>query len=289
MKNNRILGVINLTPNSFSDPNPFKNANELLNHLLNQHQKNNKFFDFGAESTAPKNKGLVTDEEEFRRFKTFLFPIIKHLPIDFEFSIDTYRLHVFVMVYFEIRKSHPIAKIYWNDVSGVIDAEIERFLELVKGDVNLFYVASFTYTSERENAGFHMDYASENHQVVADFNLWQIRIEGIFKKFPDQLVLDPAFGFSKTYEQNFELISYLLHELGEQDAKTYMFGFSKKSFLRKGMECLKSSDPFSDSEYFHFYLLNLFTKINAKHKMIFRVHNLNILKFVELVQGKIVL
>lgn len=241
----KLLGVINITPNSFSDGGQFFDLPSLQDKIKNDLSLGFRCLDFGAESTAPKNKNTVNAETELLRLKNLFLPILDELKELEVISLDTYRFDNFFFCYHAIRSLYPTKTIFWNDVSGVIDADLEQFIQLLKEteDKNVFYVASFTFVTKREFASHHMDFVKPfgpKEEIINDYMSFVEKFSTFFLKhsLKDQLILDPAFGFSKSYEENFELLNSFLHhpkffKFNFLHANSVMIGISKKSFLRR--------------------------------------------------------
>lgn len=255
----KMLGVMNITPNSFSDGGKYFDLPLVKEKLAKDQQLGFRCFDFGAESTAPKNKSTVNSETELDRYQKLFIPILPLLKNVDVISIDTYRFDTFLFVYNEIRKCYPSKEILWNDVSGVLDFEIDRFIQIIqeKQDRNLSYVASFTYVPTRALTGHHMEFVKQGREKEAIVNDYMSFVEKFSKVFmkhqlKDQLILDPAFGFSKTYDENFELLNTFLHhskffKFNYLHAKAVMIGLSKKSFLRRYV--LENEFVFNDTKF----------------------------------------
>lgn len=269
------MGVINVTPNSFSDPSLFYLNDNLKKVIAGNTTRRDFLFDFGMESTAPMNAPITGDEER-ARFDQF-FDLIKDIDLnDRWISFDTYRTESFR--YFESRfKSHYQGQGFlFNDVSGVIDDELKRLLEERKTDPSFRYLYSYTHIPSREETGKHMSYLKEG-DIIERARTHFKRGEQIFSKLgvSDQVVFDPCFGFSKTYEQNWELIrgfSMLKNSFGED--RSWLIGLSKKSFLRKALPP-ETKDLFAEAEKLHESLLAGLIAEPGEH-VFFRVHDFDI-------------
>jgi dihydropteroate synthase len=214
------MGVMNVTPNSFSDGGELDTPKSLLNKF----QKFSKVdaIDIGAESTAPMNHSLSW-EEEWKR----LSPFIKTLgEFKVPISIDTYHPEtIFLMAQIWLDEGHQ-APLIWNDVSGKFDSSVEEFLELHK---NFQYVYCHNLAPSRALSGKHMDHISKIEGIEFLNELAQHFVP--FKR--DRVIFDPTLGFSKSYEQNWLILNHFekLQELVGHDQ--WLLGFSRKSFLRK--------------------------------------------------------
>jgi dihydropteroate synthase len=210
------MGVINLTPNSFSD------GGEVTPDLFLQKIESLAVcdaLDFGAESTAPFNQA-ISWELEWERISPYL-NLIKKLPVTL--SLDTYHpetIEAFLRFYHDEKMKQNLI---WNDVSGKFDENVRDFL---KRDDKFWYVFCHNLSPVRELTSSHMDYLDPNLSLknLIDYFL-------PFKK--PRVIFDPCLGFSKTYEQNWMILNnwqQLLSGINHQD---WLIGFSRKSFLRK--------------------------------------------------------
>lgn len=233
------MGVINITPNSFSDggqANSLESCAKSIKELL----PHSHILDFGAESTAPFNDAIGA-EEELKRFSETFYPnlaLLKNLEI---ISIDTYKIYVFESVYLKIRETYPLKEIWFNDISGKLCPEVYKFLA---EDKNLKYVWSHNLCPTRVLANNHMEYVSPSsgekflHEVVNYFNsspftkLGSASERKSTEKFASQIIVDPCFGFSKSRAQNL----LLLENVHLLESENLLIGISRKTFLRPDPE-----------------------------------------------------
>lgn len=203
------MGVINITPNSFSDGGELSSAEKVLSRLTQFGTVD--AIDLGAESTAPMNAS-ISWEEEWERIRT-LVHLWKHLSCSLSF--DTYHPETI----FKIIDVGFSGTLLWNDISGKFDESVREYLKLGE---KFHYVFCHNRAPTRALSGRHMDYQGE------------INLEEYFsgKEHP-RVIFDPCLGFSKTYEQNWQI----LESFGDLQKKfvhnRWLIGFSRKSFLRK--------------------------------------------------------
>jgi dihydropteroate synthase len=210
----KTMGVMNLTPNSFSDGGEISSTN-----LLDKIQFFNQFdaMDVGAESTAPMNKA-ITAEEEWERLKDF----VHYLPnIKTTLSIDTYHPETA----FKLLEIYS-GEIFWNDVSGKADGYVREFLAKRE---NCHYIFCHNLAPKREMTIQHMNYLSPSYGE----DLIEEMVEFFSPHIHPRIIFDPCLGFSKDYEQNW----FVLENFSELQRKIshdrWLIGFSRKSFLRK--------------------------------------------------------
>ncbi len=268
------MGVINITPNSFSDGG--KNFSEVtLKKTLNDFLLHpNLILDFGFESTAPMNCAISYSEEK-DRFDTF-FLATK----DFDFhnrwlSIDTYKIENFHYYFKQLRSRYPQCGIILNDVSGVRDQILFDLLMEYQFDSNFYYIFNNTHIPHRHDVVKHMSFVKEDEIIVStikNFENASIWFDQ-FLHLKKRVLFDVGFGFSKSFAQNWALINNLEQVINSFSNHTWVIGLSKKSFLRNGF--IDSKDPIAESEVLHLELVKNIMTLSRSH-IIFRVHDPNI-------------
>lgn len=271
------LGVINRTPNSFSDKGASLNPDFFKTQLQSFLNDPSVIIDIGFESTAPMNTKVSADEE-FARFQDFL-----EASKNFHFnqrlvSFDTYKPQNFLRMHEAFSALHPKAKFIFNDVSGVLDEELKQALVKFK-DESFFYIYTFSHIPSRDSVLDHMKHLDEKSDIIDQAHAAFVSAVRFFEELgmKEQLILDCGFGFSKTFEQNWRLID----QYGELEKKllahkitnTHLVGLSKKSFLKKA---LGSEDPVKLEEL-HLESLKKIKK-STSLPILFRVHDPTIIK-----------
>lgn len=211
------MGVMNITPNSFSDggevlsPENFQKKLRLMGEI--------EALDIGAESTAPMNES-ISWKEEWDRLKAFMPFLDEYKGI---ISFDTYHPETIEEIVRWYQNHNWDREIIWNDVSGKFDGFVYDFLSM---SPKFSYVLCHNLCPTRPFTGKHMDYV--------DPELTLEQIAEFFKPFCiPQIIFDPCLGFSKTYEQNWMILNRF-HELQKMvPHDKWLLGFSRKSFLRK--------------------------------------------------------
>ena len=261
----KMMGVINVTPDSFSDGDQYNRPaafKEKLTNLLNWAD----WVDIGAESTAPFNSAISAQQELDRLNKNFI-PYLSLLE-GREVSLDTYKLEVFREVY-QYAKKFDIQLVF-NDVSGELDEEVIDFLKASQ----VKYVFSHNLAPSREQTSDHMNFISPGKgeefidHMVRYFKLGIQRLEGC------RFIIDPCFGFSKTREQNHDLLrhfnTFLLQIPYEIPC---LIGISRKSFMRFPADLDIKVDPGRIRvEHMHSNVLVHLLRHKLKRKFIIRTH-----------------
>jgi dihydropteroate synthase len=219
-----IMGVINITPDSFSDGGQFLDSNEAVKHALELIREGANIIDLGGESTRPGALRVKIDEEQAR-----VLPVIEALMQNAEFkasgaiiSIDTMNAQTAALAV------AAGAKIV-NDVSGGL-ADEQMFAELK--NLNCKFIVShwrgFSETMDSLNnyTSVAKDVAEELIERVA-----KAEAAGISR---DRLIIDPGLGFAKDIAQNWHLVARL-DEL-EKLELPILVGASRKRFLAGALE-----------------------------------------------------
>ena len=202
-----IMGILNVTPDSFSDGGKFNGMDAAIAHAHQMVEEGVDIIDVGGESTRPGHI-QITDEEEIAR----VTPVIEALKKEFDVpvSLDTYK-------------------------SGVAKAGIEAGADLINDIWGLKWdgtmaavlaetgVASCLMHNRKDT-----DYKDYLNDVVADLDeTMKMAKEAGIKK--ETIMLDPGIGFAKDLDQNLELMNHL--ELLNQWDVPVLLGTSRKSMI----------------------------------------------------------
>jgi dihydropteroate synthase len=208
-----VMGVVNVTPDSFSDGGSFADAPTAIAHGLQLAADGADIVDVGGESTRPGAVRVDQDVEQSR-----VLPVVSALAdAGVLVSIDTMRAST-------ARAALDVGAVMVNDVSGGrADAGLPR---LVASTGAPYVVMHWRAHSDRMQQ--HADYDDVVRDVVAELRqrLDEVLDAGVE---PDQVVLDPGLGFAKKPEHNWQLLAHLeaLVDLG----RPLLVGASRKSFL----------------------------------------------------------
>ncbi len=214
----KILGVINLTPDSFSDGGVYLSPSHFIATIMNMVSSGADMIDLGGESTRPGAEP-VSDETEWGR----LLPRIKLLPPGLSISIDTRKEEIAL----KALENYPISMI--NSMAGVFSRPIMiEFLRLSKKiGVDLQFCAGHMHgppaTMQRNPL--------TSRQAVAELeNFMEQSLESLlsagFKK--ENIYLDPGIGFGKSDPANLSVLA----KTAEWSAKyNLMLGVSRKGII----------------------------------------------------------
>ncbi len=276
------MGVINITPNSFSDGGQFNDSSALKTRFEYLSQYRDLIYDLGAESTAPFNDPIGIEEEKSRL--ELALEVLKEFS-PHSISLDTYRgetAHWFFNKALEL--GFKSSQFIWNDVSGQFDEEVREYLKRFPEG---HYIYSHNLAPSRELTSKHMNYNCAEEDIVE-------HLINYFRPFSkeERVWFDPCFGFSKKYEENWELIHRWDQVLKALANHTWIIGLSKKSFLRRFLcENLKRELPKEEalikSEWIHRDLISKFIGISrsmgCKKDLVFRVHDPDIMETLGLI------
>lgn len=266
------MGVMNLTPDSFSDGNQNLDLCDLVKNF-SQLSSNSDIVDLGAHSTAPMNS-KISSNLELQRFRSALKVLSSHFNLSklkkTKISIDTYRPRVF-----EIINDLIPGDLIFNDVSGVIDNEL---CEVLQRSEKISYVLCHNEINDRESTINHMRFSRNRDNYLDGVKkFFDSRLNLLEKRnLKNKVILDCTFGFAKNYDQNILLFRELENLNSEFHNYQWLFGISKKSFLRKMMLPLDwgmddKEQDLKNSEYLHrFWLQELVSKFP---NCILRVHH----------------
>lgn len=213
-----ITAILNVTPDSFSDGGEFYSIDNSLKQAEKLIEEGADILDIGGESTRP-NSGRVEIEEEIRRICPVIEEISKRL--DIPISIDTSKSLV-------AEKAVEAGAEIINDVSGLrFDERIAEVAARYKTGLVLMHLRGDFET-------MHKQKPVENIlQEVSDGFNWSITKAESFGVRKEQICLDVGIGFSKTFEQNLELIAKLDKLCREFSDYPMLVGTSRKSFIGK--------------------------------------------------------
>jgi len=211
----KIMGILNLTPNSFYDGGQFNSIDQALEQTEKMLREGAFFIDLGACSTKPGAKE-ISQEEEQKRLYPVLEKLLEHFP-EIYFSIDTYRAKV-------AKGCLSRGAVMINDISG---GQFDPLMMETIGSLNVPYVLMHT----AETPG-NMQKNPEYKNVVQEvLHYFSKRIQQAYEKGINDVIIDPGFGFGKTMEHNYELLKNL--ELFHSLELPILVGVSRKSMIYK--------------------------------------------------------
>jgi len=211
-----LMGVLNITPDSFSDGGRFFDKDKAIARGIKMAEEGADIIDIGGESTRPGSKPLGLEEELHR-----VLPVIEVLSreTDIPISIDTYKSEV------ASRAIEAGAEII-NDISGLhFDPDLAGVAAKERTPIVLMHIRGTPETMQKD-----VHYDSLFSEIIAHLREGIERAESAGVD-PDQIVVDPGIGFGKTFQDNLLLIKHLseFRILG----KPILLGTSRKTFIGK--------------------------------------------------------
>ncbi len=242
-----VMGVLNVTPDSFSDGGKFMKLDNAIAHAKQMESDGADFIEVGGMSTRPGSVE-VSLEEELKR----VIPVVKQLAevIGIPISVDTYRSEVAD----EALKSGAVIV---NDISGFnLDKNMAAVIAAHKATGIVMHMQGTPQDMQLNPA-----YADLIAEIITYFEnaAWKANVEGI-----KQIIFDPGIGFGKTLEHNLKILKHI-GEFKRLDTPI-MIGFSRKSMIGKILDIDDVNDRREGT-----ITLNTIAVLNGVH--IIRVHD----------------
>jgi len=215
----KIVGILNITPDSFSDGGKFDSLDAAIFHQKKLIADGADIIDVGAESTRPKATPIGADEE-WRRLEKILPAIIftaKNAPRPIKTSLDSYHFE-------NLKKAHELGIDVINDVSGLVDARIIDFIAAKNIETILMH--------NLQVLPIEGALVNQNLNLCSEIFAWaQKKIAALQKKGvkKSQLIFDPGIGFGKDAAQSIRILKNI-ENFRALNLPIYV-GHSKKSFL----------------------------------------------------------
>jgi len=214
----KVMGILNLTPDSFYDGGRLKNDKIILLQAEKMLQDGATFLDLGGYSSRP-GADHVPEEDEKQRILPAIELLVKNFP-DALLSVDTFRSQI-------AKESIARGACMINDISG---GTLDNEMMATVGKIQVPYVAMHmrgtpqTMTSLANYENVTKDVLFECSEIVQKAKSHTI----------NDIIIDPGFGFAKTAAHNFELLNNL--ELFSQLRCPLLIGISRKSMIYKTLK-----------------------------------------------------
>lgn len=211
-----VMGILNLTPDSFFDGGKFTDIRRMLHHAAEMVKKGATIIDIGSQSTRPGAK-LISEKEEIKRLIQPLEILLKKFP-EMIFSVDTFRSSV-------AKAAVEAGAHIINDISGgTMDKKMFKTAGKLYVPYILMHIKGTPQTMQNNPR-----YSNVVTEVI-DFlqkRIYRLRNEGV-----KDIIVDPGFGFGKTLEHNFTLLNHL-SEIRLITGCPLLAGISRKSMINK--------------------------------------------------------
>ena len=243
----KIMGILNLTPDSFFDGGKFNDDDDALRQCERMISEGADFIDIGALSSRPGAKE-ISEEEELKRLLPALEKVLKEFP-ETLCSIDTFRSNV-------AARALDLGVALVNDISaGNLDSKMLRTV----GEYQVPYIAMHmqgTPTSMQQNP----TYENIIDELIYFFSE---KIKEAHSAGINDVIIDPGFGFGKTIPDNYEILKKL--ETFECLNTPILVGISRKSMIYKKLG-IDASSALNGTSILHTIAL-------LKKTQILRVHD----------------
>jgi dihydropteroate synthase len=210
-----IMGILNVTPDSFSDGGEFFDTEKAISHGIEMASHGAAIIDTGGESTRPGSQPVSTKEQIGR-----VTPVIKSLreKINIPISIDTFNIEV-------AKAALDAGAAMINDITALSDQRMAELAAEYEVPIVLMHMQGTPATMQKEPV--YKDVVQE----VLEFLLVRAKIAeqaGIPK---ERIFIDPGIGFGKTFEHNLELLRNL--DKFVESGYRVLVGTSRKNFIGK--------------------------------------------------------
>lgn len=253
----KIVGILNVTPDSFSDGGNFLKFDDAVSQALKLLEDGADVIDIGGESTRPFAE-QIDEETEIER----VIPVIKAIKEKAPnalISIDTTKYEV---AYEAVKAGAGML----NDISGLTkDIRLAKLAAQFDLHLVLMHIQGTPKTMQI-NPAYKEDVVTE----IIDFLQKQIKLAKSYGV--KQIIADPGIGFGKTVEHNLEILKRI-DEFEELDVPIYL-GFSRKTFIGKLFNIENPAERDVPTAFFHSLLL-------TKKVDYIRVHNVKLISMLK--------
>ncbi|MDY0930507.1 dihydropteroate synthase [Chryseobacterium sp. CFBP8996] len=242
----KIMGILNLTPDSFSDGGKFNNEKSALQHAEKILKDGGEIIDIGPQSTRP-NAEFLSSDEEIKRIGTVISEIKKEFP-EALISLDTFYAET---VKFGFNEGIDLV----NDISG---GQFDEKMFNVVAETKLPYILMHvnpSYKTMHDKVNFDDITLNVNQYFTKKTN-------ELLQKGIKDIILDPGFGFGKTVEDQMKMIDEV--EFLGFEKYPLLIGISRKSFIYKPLGKLPL-DINEETQKLHLKVLKQGAKILRVH------------------------
>ncbi len=241
----QLVGILNITPDSFSDGGKFINPNDAIAQVKNLVADGADIIDIGAEATGPRAKPINAEAEWLRLepILQMLLPELKRLPITPKISIDT--RHSIIAI-----KALEIGVDWINDVTGLTDPAMRDIIANNTCDVVIMHHLSIPADKTI--------FIPRDQDPVANILHWGEKQIALLEKnniHRERIIFDIGIGFGKTAEQDLELLNRItefkklnVRLLAGHSRKYFLQQFTQKPPIERDIETLSCSLHLANQE-----------------------------------------
>ncbi len=211
-----VMGILNLTPDSFYDGGKFTDSRRMLRHVHSMIFQGATMIDIGAQSSRPGAR-FINEKEELKRLMPALELLMKKFP-EMIFSVDTFRSAV-------ARAALESGAHIINDISGgMLDKRMYETVARFQAPYILMHMKGTPATMQKNPV--------YRNVVTSVINFLQERIHRLRQEGVKDIIVDPGFGFGKTLQHNLTLLNHL-PEIRTITGCPVMAGMSRKSMVNQ--------------------------------------------------------
>ena len=214
----KIVGILNVTTDSFSDGGIFYNRNDAIDHVIKLHSEGASIIEIGAQSTRP-GAIIQSEKEEYNTLVSLLdsiTPLI--MKSDLKISIDTFHSSIIK----KLLEQYPISIV--NDVKGTLDNEVLQYISVKNCKICIMHSISIPPNSD-------LIIPTNQNTMLTILNWAKAKIAKLlqlgFKQ--EDIIIDPGIGFGKSTYQNIDILNDV--EILRECKTSLMIGHSRKGFL----------------------------------------------------------
>ncbi|MEQ6123044.1 dihydropteroate synthase [Pseudotenacibaculum sp. MALMAid0570] len=214
----KVMGILNITPDSFFDGGKYKNESDILNQVEKMLSEGATFIDVGAYSSRP-GANHVSEEEELKRILPVVNLLLKDFP-DILISVDTFRSKV-------AQETINSGAAIINDISG---GNIDSKMFSTVADLQVPYIVMHMLGTP-QNMQQNPTYKNVTTELLQFFSE---KINELNRLQVKDVIVDVGFGFGKTIAHNYQLLKNL--QLFQHLNAPILAGVSRKSMLYKTLD-----------------------------------------------------
>ena len=258
-----VMGILNVTPDSFYDGGQFNTEKDWLTHTEKMINEGAAIIDIGVVSTRPGAIGISEEEEKEKILKT-LKSIRKSFP-NIIISVDTW--HSAVAEAAIENGAHII-----NDISGgTLDQKMFETIARLNVPYILMHIQGAPQNMQQNPT--YKDVVKEIMLFLAE-RVNQLKLSGV-----SDIIIDPGFGFGKTVEQNYDILNNL--DTFQFFELPILVGFSRKSMINKVLN-IKPADALNGTTVLNTIALMNGAKILRVHDVKEAVETIKIVKKIDM-------
>ncbi len=243
-----VMGILNVTPDSFYSGSRKQTETDIVNRCRQILDEGGRIIDIGGQSTTPTST-LLTAKEELERLEPALAIIRREFP-DVILSVDTF--------YSEVAKV-TVEKYGVNIINDISGGQIDENMFETVARLNVPYILMHMRGTPQTMQQFtHYDNFIQDILYYFSEKMAKLNLLGV-----NDIIIDPGFGFSKTIDQNYQLMAYLKY-FNTFDVPI-LAGISRKSMIYKFLGCTAQESLNGTS------VLNTVALLSGAH--ILRVHD----------------